>query len=168
MRTRRVVRSDVNAIRIGAKSTLGDDVVVHARGATHANAAPRGTTIGDSVVVEQGAILHACDVHDGAWIHAGAIVLDGGVVERDAVLGPGAVLTGGKTVPAGEYWAGHPAQRVRKLTDDELHAQRERASTLVAMARKHDDELVKTAEQLQRDKEFWRPPGTGRGFDADV
>jgi carbonic anhydrase/acetyltransferase-like protein (isoleucine patch superfamily) len=116
-----VVRGDVNSIRIGARSNLQDQCVVHV---THAGPyGPEGgipTLIGDDVTVGHGAIIHACSIGDASLIGMGAIVLDGARVERNAFVGAGAVIAPGKVVGSGELWLGNPARCVRRLTDTEI------------------------------------------------
>jgi len=116
-----VVRGDVNAIRIGARSNLQDLCVVHV---THdgPHGPPGGvpTLIGSDVTIGHGAIVHACTIGDACLIGMGAIVLDGAVVEREAFVGAGALVPPGKIVRQGELWVGNPARCVRRLSNDEI------------------------------------------------
>ena len=52
-----------------------------------------------------GAVLHACTVHDEAFVGMGATLLDGAVVEKGAMVAAGATVTPGSRVPAGQIWA---------------------------------------------------------------
>ena len=116
-----VIRGDVNYIRIGARSNLQDQCVVHV---THdgPNGPPGGlaTLIGEDVTVGHGAIIHACTVGDASLIGMGAIVLDGARVEKNGFVGAGAVVAPGKVVGSGELWLGNPARCVRRLTQAEI------------------------------------------------
>jgi carbonic anhydrase/acetyltransferase-like protein (isoleucine patch superfamily) len=56
------------------------------------------TTVGRNVTVGHMALLHACEVQDGAFIGMHATVLDGAVVESEAVVAAGAVVTPRKIV----------------------------------------------------------------------
>lgn len=116
-----VVRGDVNFIRIGARSNLQDQCVVHV---THAgpHGPPGGvpTVIGEDVTVGHGAIIHACSIGDACLIGMGAIVLDGARVERNGFVGAGAVVSPGKVVGSGELWLGNPARCVRRLSGVEI------------------------------------------------
>ena len=118
-----VVRGDVNSIRIGARSNLQDQCVVHV---THAGPyGPEGgfpTVIGDDVTVGHGAIIHACSIGDACLIGMGAIVLDGAIIEKHGFVGAGALVAPGKVVGSGELWLGNPAKRVRMLSDAEIEA----------------------------------------------
>jgi len=116
-----VVRGDVNYIRIGARSNLQDQCVVHV---THdgPNGPPGGlaTLIGEDVTVGHGAIIHACTIGDASLVGMGAIVLDGARVEKNGFVGAGAVVAPGKVVGSGELWLGNPARCVRRLSPAEI------------------------------------------------
>ncbi len=99
-----VIRGDVQAIRIGARSNIQDGAVIHAS----TNGAP--TLIGDDVTVGHSAVLHACTLESGAFVGLGALVLDRATVHAGGMLAAGAVLTSGKAVGTGELWAGNPAR----------------------------------------------------------
>src|SRR5687767_10798715 len=62
-----VIRGDVNAIRIGARTNVQDGTVVHVQSGTHP------TTIGDEVTIGHAAIVHGCTIEDCCLIGMGAI-----------------------------------------------------------------------------------------------
>jgi carbonic anhydrase/acetyltransferase-like protein (isoleucine patch superfamily) len=126
-----VVRADVNRVRIGARSNLQDGVVVHVTRARFS------TTIGDEVTVGHRAVVHGCEVRDGALIGIGAIVLDGATVGEGALIGAGAVVTPGTHIEAGVVAVGTPARVVRKLSERELAEQRARTLSYVQNAAAH-------------------------------
>ncbi|TAL04337.1 MAG: gamma carbonic anhydrase family protein [Rhodospirillaceae bacterium] len=120
-----VVRGDVSHIRIGARTNLQDNTVVHVTSAGGKGGASVPTIIGNDVLVGHGAIIHACTIEDGSFIGLAATVLDGAVVESKGMVAAGAVVSPGKRVPSGELWAGTPAKFMRKLTDaDFAHIKR--------------------------------------------
>lgn len=109
-----VVRGDVNTVRIGARTNVQDQSVVHVTGGTHP------TVIGDDVTIGHRAVLHGCTVHDRCLVGIGAIVLDGAVVGPDAMIGAGALVPPGMVVPPGKLVLGAPAKVKRDLTPGEL------------------------------------------------
>lgn len=109
-------RGDVNFIRIGARSNVQDGAVLHVTHETHP------LIVGEGVVVGHGAILHGCEVEDGALIGIGARVLDGAVVEAGAQVGAGAVVTPGTRIEAHHLALGIPARVVRPLAEEERRA----------------------------------------------
>ena len=108
------VRGDVNRIRIGNRSNIQDNVVVHV---TH-HTAP--TSIGDNVTVGHSAIIHGCTVQDRVLVGMGAIILDHADIGSDTIIGAGALITGGVVIPPRSLVLGSPAKVVRTLTDEEV------------------------------------------------
>lgn len=130
-----VVRGDVNAIRIGARTNIQDGSVVHVTSATHP------TVIGDDVLIGHLAIIHGCTLGNHAFIGMGAMVMDGCEVEADGMLAAGAMLTPGKRIPPAQLWAGRPARYVRDLTVDQVMRQRAAIAHYVESARAHREAL---------------------------
>jgi carbonic anhydrase/acetyltransferase-like protein (isoleucine patch superfamily) len=108
------VRGDVNAIRIGARTNVQDNVAVHV---THEK---WPTIIAEEVTIGHGAIVHGCHVHRRALIGMGARVLDGAIVGESALVGAGALVPEGMEVPARMLVVGVPARVKRPLTEEEL------------------------------------------------
>lgn len=126
-----VLRGDVEAIRVGARSNLQDRTVVHS------STGGPATEIGDDVSVGHGCVLHACTLESGSFVGMGAICLDRAVVERGGMLAAGALLPPGKRVPGGELWGGQPARLLRKLRPAELENFDVVVERYIALGRKH-------------------------------
>jgi carbonic anhydrase/acetyltransferase-like protein (isoleucine patch superfamily) len=109
-----VVRGDVNAIRIGRRSNVQDGSVVHAMIHTHP------TTIGDSVTVGHGALIHGCTIDDRCLIGMGAIVLNGAHVGTGSIIAAGTLLVEGMDVPPRSLVMGSPGRIRRTLSDAEV------------------------------------------------
>jgi len=161
-----VIRGDVNKIRIGEMSSIGDRCVVHVSSGTLGEARP--TFLGDKVVVEHGAILHACTIQDGVRIGPGAVIMDGVTVEKGSMVAAGSVVLEKKTIRTGELWSGSPAKFERALTQEEKDEIALRAERVYALAQNHIEEHKKTALELD-DEEYMRnhyvesPWGDGEG-----
>jgi sugar O-acyltransferase (sialic acid O-acetyltransferase NeuD family) len=92
-----------------ADVTLGAHVaVMPAVVLTHDDIVGDGVTFGAGVRVAGGVTIE-----DAAYLGSGALLREHIVVGRGSVVGMGAVVT--RSVPAGEVWAGVPAQRLRSL-----------------------------------------------------
>jgi len=126
-----VVRGDVHAIRVGARTNLQDQCVVHVTAGRFA------TAIGDEVTVGHRAVVHGCTIRDGALVGIGAIVLDGAEVGEEAWIGAGSVVAPGAAIPARALVRGVPGRVVRTLSRDEIEEQRARALEYVATARRY-------------------------------
>ncbi len=110
-----VLRGDVNAIRVGARSNIQDGAIVHV---THDGPySPGGhmCRIGVAVTIGHAAVVHACTILDECLIGMHATILDGARVGPRALVGAGAVVPPGKVVGEGELWVGNPARCVRML-----------------------------------------------------
>lgn len=108
-----VLRGDTNHIRIGARTNIQDGTIIHVNHDTHP------TVIGADVTVGHAAIIHACTLHDRAFVGMGATVLDGAVIEEGGLLAAGALLTPGKRIGRNELWQGSPARLNRVMEDVE-------------------------------------------------
>lgn len=108
------MRGDVHEIRIGKRTNIQDNSVVHVTRNVS------GTYIGDEVTIGHGAIIHACTIGNQAFVGMGAIILDEAKMEDRSMLAAGALLTPGKVVPTGQLWGGSPARYMRDLTEEEL------------------------------------------------
>lgn len=98
-----VLRADAGSIRIGARSSVEDNAVVHSDGV-------RETVIGADVTVGHCAVLDGCTVQDGALIGSNAVVLDGAVIEAGAIVAAGSVVTVDDRIAARTMAAGAPAK----------------------------------------------------------
>jgi carbonic anhydrase/acetyltransferase-like protein (isoleucine patch superfamily) len=126
-----IVRGDVHAIRIGARTNIQDGSIVHVTRHRF------GCTIGSGVTIGHAAVIHACTLEDNCFIGMSATIMDGARVESGAMVAAGALVTSGKVVKSGELWAGSPARFLRRLTDEELAFFPESAANYVALAREY-------------------------------
>lgn len=109
-----VIRGDVNSITIGDATNIQDGAVIHC---TYERAA---TKIGNNVSIGHRAIVHGCTVHDNSLIGMGAIVMDHAVVEKDCIIAAGAVVLENTICKSGSIYAGIPAKKVKKLSDEQI------------------------------------------------
>lgn len=114
-----VIRGDMHSIRIGNRSNVQDNAVLHITHASDFNPGGFPLTIGDDVIIGHGAILHGCTVNNYVLVGNGAIVNDGVVVEEEVIIGSGCVVPPGKTLEGGYLYVGAPARQARALSDKE-------------------------------------------------
>jgi carbonic anhydrase/acetyltransferase-like protein (isoleucine patch superfamily) len=126
-----VVRGDVNAVRIGARTNVQDLTVVHVTSGTSP------TVVGEDVTVGHRVVLHGCTVGDRALVGIGAIVLDGAVIGEEAMVGAGALVPPGLVVPPRTLVLGAPARPRRTLTEGEVAGLRASAARYVEYAARH-------------------------------
>jgi gamma-carbonic anhydrase len=133
-----VVRGDVNAIRIGARTNIQDHSIIHVTHGKH------GTTVGDDVTLGHRVTLHGCAIRDRCLIGIGAIVMDGAVVSEDSMVGAGALVPPGMLIPPGSLAIGAPAKVRRPLTDEERDWLKQSALNYVSYAKAYQREGWKT------------------------
>lgn len=109
-----VLRGDVNYIRIGARTNIQDQTVIHVSSKTHPTVLEEEITVGHRVT------LHGCYVERGSLIGIGSILLDGVRVGQNSLVAAGSLLTPGTQVPPGTLVMGSPARVKRDLNDEEL------------------------------------------------
>jgi len=109
-----VVRGDVHWIRIGRRSNIQDNTVVHVQNGTHP------TTIGDEVTIGHAAIVHGCTIGHRVLVGMGAILLNGSTVGDDSIVAAGSLLTEESVFPPRSLIMGSPAKVKRPLTDREV------------------------------------------------
>lgn len=132
-----VIRGDVNTIRIGARTNIQDNSVLHV---THdGKYTPGGysLTVGDDVTVGHRVILHACTVGDLCLIGMGSIIMDGAVIESKVMLAAGTLVPGGKRLESGYLYMGSPVRQVRALTDEEIESLKYSADHYVEVKNSH-------------------------------
>jgi len=131
------IRGDVNRIRIGTRSNVQDNSVLHV---THDGPySPGGADlqIGDDVTIGHGVILHACRIGNRVLIGMGVIVMDKVVVEDDVLIAAGSTVPPGKTLKSGWLYRGAPAQPARELTPQEIASLKYSADNYVKVKNKY-------------------------------
>jgi carbonic anhydrase/acetyltransferase-like protein (isoleucine patch superfamily) len=113
-----VVRGDVASITIGARTNIQDLTVVHPE-------TGEPVMIGEDVTVGHRAILHMRTLGDRTLVGMGAILLAHSHIGRECIIGAGALIPEGRTIPDRSVVLGMPGRVVRQVTDEEA-AQLER------------------------------------------
>lgn len=122
-----VIRGDVEPIRIGKRTNVQDNAVVHCSKGFN-------TQIGDDVTIGHGAIVHGCHIGCRVLIGMGAILLDGVKVGDECIIGAGSLIAPGKEIPSRSLVVGSPAKVIRSLTDEEVSSLSVSAAHYVAYA----------------------------------
>ena len=105
-----VLRGDhsENGIRIGARSNVQENSVVH-------TSEQGPTVLEEGVTVGHGALMESCRIGTRTVVGMGAVILQRAEVGGRCVLAAGAVVKEGATIPPGSMVAGVPG-RVRSLS----------------------------------------------------
>jgi carbonic anhydrase/acetyltransferase-like protein (isoleucine patch superfamily) len=106
-----VLRADNGPIRIGARTSIQDNAVVHV-------SAGAETIVGDDVTVGHCAVMEDCRIEAHALIGSNATLLNGSRIGEGALIAAGSVVGQSATIPPRVVAAGAPA-RVKKALDGE-------------------------------------------------
>ena len=126
-----VLRGDVGAIRVGARSNIQDLTCVHMT--TDLSSA----IIGEDVVVGHGVIIHGTIVGNGVLVGMGSILLDNAEIGDQSVVGAGALVTARFKAPPRSLILGSPAKVVRELKPGEAKMGLEGATHYVEIMRRY-------------------------------
>ncbi len=110
-----VLRGDVNSIEIGNGVNIQDGAVVHC---TYEQSK---TIIGDRVSIGHKAIIHGCQIKEDVLVGMGAIIMDHAVVESNVLIAAGAVVLEKSHLESGYIYAGVPAKKVKKISEDRVN-----------------------------------------------
>lgn len=114
-----VIRGDMHFIRIGARSNVQDNAILHITHASDFNPDGWPLIIGDDVTIGHGACLHGCTIGNRVLIGIGSIILDGVVIPDDVVIGAGTLVPPGKKLESGFLYTGSPCKQARPLKESE-------------------------------------------------
>jgi carbonic anhydrase/acetyltransferase-like protein (isoleucine patch superfamily) len=106
-----VIRADNGPIRIGARTSIQDNCVIHV--SEHGR-----TIIQDDVTVGHCAVMEDCTIKNRALIGSNATILTGATVGEGALIAAGSVVLERTDIPDRVVAAGAPA-RVKKAIDGE-------------------------------------------------
>jgi carbonic anhydrase/acetyltransferase-like protein (isoleucine patch superfamily) len=115
-----VVRGDVHFIRIGNKVNVQDGAILHC---TYLKSP---LNIGNNVSIGHRALVHGCTIQDNVLIGMGAIVMDNALVESHCLIAAGAVVLENTVCESGFIYAGVPARKMKKISEEVFHHNIER------------------------------------------
>ena len=123
-----VLRGDMHYIKIGNRSNVQDNSVVHV------TTAVSPTNIGCDVTVGHSAIIHGCTIEDNCMIGMGAIVMDNAVIGAGSLVGAGALVPPNMKVPPKSLVVGIPGKVVREVRKEEYEMIIERPGEYIELA----------------------------------
>ncbi len=109
-----VVRGDMFYIRIGDRTNVQDNCVLHTR------TGEKPTILEEEITVGHSATLHGCYVEHGSLIGIGSIVLDDVRVGAQSLVAAGSLISPGTIIPPRSLVMGMPARVKRTLTEEEV------------------------------------------------
>jgi carbonic anhydrase/acetyltransferase-like protein (isoleucine patch superfamily) len=109
-----VLRGDMYYIRIGDRTNVQDNCVIHTR------TGEKPTILEDQVTVGHSVTLHGCYVEHGSLIGIGSIVLDDAGIGAQSLIAAGSLISPGTIIPPRSLVMGVPGRVKRPLTDEEV------------------------------------------------
>ncbi len=109
-----VARGDMHFIRVGNRTNVQDNCVLHTR------TGELPTILEDEVTVGHSVTLHGCYVEHGSLIGIGSILLDDVRIGAQSLVAAGSLVSPGTIIPARSLVMGMPARVKRPLTDEEV------------------------------------------------
>jgi carbonic anhydrase/acetyltransferase-like protein (isoleucine patch superfamily) len=130
-----ILRGDNGAIRIGARTSVQDNCVIHV--------GDRGlTAIGDDVTIGHCAVMEDCDIKNHALIGSNAVLLNGSVIGEGTLIAAGSVVGQDAEIPARVVAAGAPAQVKKKLEGEAAKWIELAADEYVALSRSYLEQNI--------------------------
>ena len=111
-----VIRGDVNRIRLGSRTNVQDNCVLHVT-------AQHPTVLADDVTVGHSVTLHGCTIERHCLVGIGAI--------EESIVAAGALVPEGIQVPPRSVVMGAPAKVKRDVTEEERAGLRRYAENYV-------------------------------------
>jgi carbonic anhydrase/acetyltransferase-like protein (isoleucine patch superfamily) len=151
-----VLRGDNGPIRIGARSSIQDNAVLHV--SEHGQ-----TVVDDDVTVGHCAVMEDCRIERRALIGSNAVVLGGATVGEGSLIAAGSVVGEGAQIPAGVLAAGSPA-KIKKTIEGEAAKWIEiSADEYVKLSRSYLEQGLGKARHYDREVHPGAEPGSAAG-----
>lgn len=136
-----VIRGDMNQVRIGNNSVIGENTVIHTAGSLPTGL-PAVVEIGQFVNIANGCTLYSCSIDDNCHVGFKTVILEGSRLEKGCAIGPNSVVPPGRIIPAGQLWAGNPVEYVRDLEKSEIHSTNNYIKQQFSIAQDHMYEFL--------------------------
>ena len=107
-----VLRGDVNAIRLGARSNVQDCAVLH--GMRHVYP----VIVGEMVTIGHNATVHGCVIEDAVLVGINSAILNNARIGEGSIIAAGALVPEQMVIPPNSLVVGVPA-KVKKTLGDE-------------------------------------------------
>ena len=125
-----VVRGDTDSIKIGNRSNIQDNCVVHCT---------KGfpVVVGENVSIGHGAVVHGCRLDDNVLVGMNATILNGAHISKNSIVGAGAVVSEGKDFPENSLILGVPAKAVKNVSAEQIEMIQNNADNYVKLSKQY-------------------------------
>jgi len=122
-----VVRGDSDEIRIGNRSNVQDNAVIHCDPGAPA-------IIGEDCVIGHLAIVHGAQLGNCVLVGMNATVLNNAKIGNNVIIGANSLVTAGTVIPDNSMVLGSPAKVVKTLSEKQIAGIKENARVYVEKA----------------------------------
>ncbi len=124
-----VLRGDNEPIRVGARTNIQENTVIHTDPGFP-------VVIGEGCTIGHKAMIHGCTIGANSLIGMNATVLNGAVIGRNCLIGAGALVKERQEIPDNSLVVGAPAKIIRQIDEKGGAGLRRSAEHYVAQARR--------------------------------
>lgn len=125
-----VIRGDIDRIKIGKRSNIQDNVVIHVD-----QGSP--VIIGNEVTVGHGAIVHGATIGNNTLVGMGSTILNDTKIGKFCIIGANALITTGIEIPDYSIALGSPAKIIGKLNSEQIKKVKKNAKNYIDLSRKY-------------------------------
>jgi carbonic anhydrase/acetyltransferase-like protein (isoleucine patch superfamily) len=151
-----VLRGDVAAIRVGARSNVQDTCVLHVDEGSPC-------VIGEDCTLGHGAIVHGATLGNRVLVGMRATVLTGTTLGDDVIIAAGAVVPEHATIASGSLALGVPARVARPISEAERERILSGSAHYQQYARDYAQALREARTTLRTQPLSGGPPDSGSG-----
>ena len=108
------LRGDILPIKIGEKTNMQEQCIIHTSRGKNA------VKIGNGVTIGHRALIHGCQIENYSLIGMGSTILDDAQIGSNCIIGAHALVTQNAKIPPGTLTMGVPAKVVRDLSEEEI------------------------------------------------
>jgi carbonic anhydrase/acetyltransferase-like protein (isoleucine patch superfamily) len=131
-----VIRGDHGPIRIGARTNIQDNSIIHV------GEMVGETVIADDVTIGHAAMMEDCVVESFCLIGMNAVVLNGARIGSGSIVAAGSVVGQNAEIPPGVLVAGAPAKVKKTLDETSARHIRENVAGYVELSRSYIEEGI--------------------------
>lgn len=134
-----VLRGDSDEIRIGHRSNIQDNAVVHCDPGAPA-------IIGDDCVIGHLAIVHGARLGNCVLVGMNATVLNHARIGNNVIIGANTLVTGGMEIPDNSLVLGNPGRVIRTLSAEQVEGIKKNALVYVEKAKEFKEFLASKSQ----------------------
>lgn len=123
-----VLRGDGDEIKIGARSNVQENAIVHVDPGYPA-------IIGEDCIIGHAAIVHGAQLGNNVLVGMHATILNGAKIGNFCIIGANALVTEGMRIPDYSIVMGSPAKVVKQMSETHIEKVKRNAAAYVQLAK---------------------------------